>query len=90
MEFKIDENLPEQAAAVLSLAGHDATTVKEQELAGASDRHLASLCRHEKRAFVTLDLDFADIRVFPPTEYPGLIVLGCESGIEHRSLRLPP
>ena len=31
--------------------------------------------RREKRALVTLDLDFADIRNHPPDEYFGLVVL---------------
>ena len=28
----------------------------------------------EGRVFVTLDLDFADIRTYPPDEYPGFLV----------------
>ncbi|MBP7049571.1 MAG: hypothetical protein KBE65_01005 [Phycisphaerae bacterium] len=27
------------------------------------------------RALITLDTDFADIRTYPPAEYPGLLVL---------------
>jgi len=36
---------------------------------------LVELCKREGRAFVTLDLDFADIRAYPPAEHPGVIVL---------------
>lgn len=28
-----------------------------------------------RRAIVTLDLDFADIRAYPPSDYAGIIVL---------------
>ena len=34
MRFKIDENLPVEAAELLRQAGHDAVTVLEQHLGG--------------------------------------------------------
>jgi len=74
-KFKVDENLPEAAAEILRAAGFDAETVLNEELGGASDSSLASVCLEERRALVTLDLDFSDIRTYPPAEYPGFIVL---------------
>ncbi len=47
----------------------------DQRLVGTSDRHLSEVCKSEGRIFVTLDLDFADIRTYPPDEHPGIIVL---------------
>ena len=35
--------------------------------------------KSERRVLVTLDLDFADIRAYPPTEYFGIIVLRIRS-----------
>jgi predicted nuclease of predicted toxin-antitoxin system len=75
MEFKIDENLPVEAADLLRRVGYDAVTVLEQRLGGTSDARIASICREEKRVLVTLDTDFADIRVYPPALFAGLIVL---------------
>ena len=75
MRFKIDENLPVEVAELLRAAGHDALTVLDQQLGGREDRTIGKIIRAEKRALVTLDLDFADIRTFPPAEYAGLIVL---------------
>lgn len=75
MRFKIDENLPVELAEELRAGGHEAATVDDQRLVGASDRHLSETCKTEGRIFVTLDLDFADIRTYPPDEHPGLIVL---------------
>ncbi len=75
MKFKVDENLPEEAARLLVEAGHDASTIAAQGMAGDPDPDLASACQREQRALVTLDLGFADIRTYPPDEYPGLIVL---------------
>jgi predicted nuclease of predicted toxin-antitoxin system len=75
MNFKIDENLPVEAAQVLRQAGHDATTVLEEGLGGSRDAKLAVICRREQRALITLDKDFADIRTYPPSEYNGLVVI---------------
>ena len=74
MLFKLDENLPGALARLFAEAGHDAVTVAEQEMAGASDPRIASVCRDEGRVLVTLDMDFADIRNYPPQDYPGLVV----------------
>jgi predicted nuclease of predicted toxin-antitoxin system len=74
-QFKIDENLPVEAARVLVTAGFDALTVIDQELGGKADDVLADFCRMEGRALITLDMGFADIRAYPPADYPGLIVL---------------
>jgi predicted nuclease of predicted toxin-antitoxin system len=75
MRFKVDENLPVEVAELLRAAAHDALTVFDQKLSGRPDRTIADTVREEKRALVTLDLDFADIRAFPPDDYSGLIVL---------------
>jgi predicted nuclease of predicted toxin-antitoxin system len=75
MQFKIDENLPVEVAELLRQAGHGATTVHDQNLAGKADADVASVCQEERRALVTLDTDFADIRAYPPTQYAGLVVL---------------
>jgi len=75
MQFKIDENLHSDAADLLRQHGHDALTVHEQGLRGGADSDIAEVCRQEERAIVTLDLDFSDIRVYPPEDYHGIIVL---------------
>jgi len=75
MQFKIDENLPVEAADVLQAAGHEATTIHDEQLVGQPDPNVAQVCRDEWRALVTLDLDSSDIRTYPPDQYRGLIVL---------------
>ena len=74
-KFKIDENLPVEMADMLRQAGYDAATVYDQHLMGAIDTDIANVCQTEKRALVTLDLDFADIRAYPPQNYSGIIVM---------------
>lgn len=75
MKFKIDENLPVETADLLRQAGHEATTVLEQNFGGAADPQIASVCQQAGLALITLDLDFADIRVYPPGQFPGFVVL---------------
>ena len=75
MKFKIDENLPVEVAGLLRQADHDALTVVEQHLGGSTDPDVASVCQREECTLVTLDTDFANIQVYPPEEFSGLIVL---------------
>lgn len=73
--FKTDENLPVEVADLFRVRGHDAMTVLEQQLGGEADPRIANVCLAEQRTLVTLDLDFADIRTYPPRDYHGIIVL---------------
>jgi predicted nuclease of predicted toxin-antitoxin system len=75
MLFKIDENLHSSAAEAFQARGHDAPTVRDQGMRGFPDSEIASVCQAEGRGIVTLDLDFADPRHYPPGAYAGLIVL---------------
>ena len=75
MKFKIDENLPSELADLLVSAGHDAVTVFVEGLAGEIDDKILKVCQKEKRVLVSLDLDFSNVRAYPPGEYDGLIVL---------------
>jgi predicted nuclease of predicted toxin-antitoxin system len=75
MRFKVDENLHPDVAEFLRQHGHDALTVYDQGLQGHTDQDIAQVCRNELRALVTVDLDFTDIRVYPPQDYSGIVVL---------------
>lgn len=75
MKFKVDENLPVEVADLLRKSGFNAVTIREQGMSGSSDDDLAKVCLSEGRCIITLDLDFADLRKFPPEVYPGIIVL---------------
>ncbi|GAB4492562.1 MAG: DUF5615 family PIN-like protein [Anaerolineales bacterium] len=74
MKFKIDENLPIDAAVLLKNAGHDALTVYDENLTGCQDTDIAAVSAAESRILLTLDLGFANIRAYPPSKYPGIIV----------------
>ncbi len=74
IRIKVDENLPIEVARRLNDAGHDALTVLDQKMGGASDEEIAGVCRDEGRILITLDGGFSDIRAYPPKENPGFIV----------------
>lgn len=75
MRFKIDENLPVDAAELLRAAGHEADMVHDEHLSGHPDPDIAATCQREQLVLVTLDLDFSDIRAYPPGNYFGIVVL---------------
>jgi predicted nuclease of predicted toxin-antitoxin system len=75
LKLKIDENLPSECAAILRDGGFEADTVADERLTGAEDSTRAASSRVEGRVLITLDLDFANIRAYPPPEYAGIIIL---------------
>lgn len=75
MKFKIDQNLPIEAAHLLTAAGHDALTVYQQLLGGAPDGRIVEVCRDEGRILISADLDLSDIRQYPPSRAPGYMIL---------------
>ena len=83
MRFKIDENLPGEITELLGEHGHDALGVIDQQMSGYPDSSVVDVCRIEQRTLVTLDLDFTDIRAYPPELYWGIIVL--RPSVQNRS-----
>lgn len=75
MRFKLDENLPGRVEAALRNLGHNVETASSEGLTGARDPILLAACTAEDRVLVTLDLDFSDIRVYPPGSHRGIWVL---------------
>lgn len=75
MKLKIDENVHGDVAVALRSRGHDVATVQDERLAGHPDADIAHAVRTEHRCLVTSDLDFADVRRYPPSQFSGLVVL---------------
>lgn len=75
MKLKLDENLGHYEAGLFRSADHDVSTVFDQGLAGGEDRSVIECCRAESRTLVTYDLGFSNPIVFPPRDYPGIIVI---------------
>jgi predicted nuclease of predicted toxin-antitoxin system len=65
VKFKIDENLPVGLVADLHLAGHDADTVLDEKLAGATDLIVVAAALREGRILLTLDKGIANLIQHP-------------------------
>ncbi len=79
MMLKIDENLHPEIGELFRKRGDDVASVYDQGLRGHEDSEIAAICRSEGRVLLTLDLDFSDIRHYPPADYPGIIVMRLRS-----------
>ena len=83
MIVKVDEDLPRDAARLLSTRGHDASTVLEQGMGGWKDAELWKVVQREQRFLITADKGFADVRTFPPGSHSGVLLLRpSEDGIQ--------
>ena len=74
MKFKLDENIPAGLAAMMEEQGHDVADVVGEGLTGENDDLVLKASVKEDRILVTFDLDFADIRHYPPGTHPGIVV----------------
>jgi predicted nuclease of predicted toxin-antitoxin system len=88
LKLKVDENLPAECSGILSHGDFEADTIADERLTGAADEVVAAKSQAEGRVLVTLDLDFANIRAYPPGEYAGIIVLRPKSQDKYSVLAL--
>jgi len=75
MRFLIDANLPRSAIGTLAAHGHHVEFARDIGLAAAPDAQIAERIRQTGDALLTRDLDFADVRHYPPEQYGGIVVL---------------
>jgi predicted nuclease of predicted toxin-antitoxin system len=58
----------------LQQEGQDVQTTVNEGLTGRSDIEVADAASAEQRILFTLDLEFADLRKYPPGSHPGVIL----------------
>ena len=75
MHFLIDASLPRTVASLLRQLGHEATDVRDAGMRDAPDDAIAEYATRNRLVIITRDLDFADIRNYPPSLYEGILVL---------------
>ena len=65
MKFMLDEDVPAKLLRVLRAAGHDVT----QAPRSTPDLSIARLAKTQERVLVSLDKDFTNTSLFPPSEF---------------------
>jgi predicted nuclease of predicted toxin-antitoxin system len=86
LKFKLDENLSSSIKQILIASQHDVHTVVDELLQGSPDDEILKICSQENRCLITLDLDFSDIKRFPPEHNAGIVILRPAFGLSHKSL----
>jgi predicted nuclease of predicted toxin-antitoxin system len=74
VKLKLDENLSRHLRPLLEALGHDVLTVADEGLLSQPDAVIAAAARAEGRILLTLDVEFADLRKYPPGDHPGIIL----------------
>ncbi|MGA2779301.1 MAG: DUF5615 family PIN-like protein [Steroidobacteraceae bacterium] len=75
MRFLVDANLPRAIIAALETAGHQVEFARDVGLGAAPDEQIAARARESGAALLTRDMDFADVRRYPPDQFFGIVVV---------------
>ncbi len=74
MKLKLDENLSRHLKPVLMELEHDVMTAADENLLSRPDTEVARAAFGEGYMLLTLDIEFADLRKYPPGSHPGIIL----------------
>lgn len=77
--MKLDENLGRTHLQTVRSAGYDADATATEGLNGQPDSVVWQRVCADERLFITLDLDFSDIRRFAPGTHPGIVLIRSHS-----------
>ena len=79
IKIKLDENISRHLKPLLKQEGHEAITAGEEGLLGKRDVEIGNAAKAEGRILFTLDLEFGDLRKFPPGNHPGTVLFRPQS-----------
>jgi predicted nuclease of predicted toxin-antitoxin system len=74
VKFKLDENLPTELVTDLHQMGHDADTVMNEKLCGASDPIVLQAATVASRVLLTLDKGIANLQRYPASEHACVVL----------------
>jgi predicted nuclease of predicted toxin-antitoxin system len=74
MKLKLDENLSLKLKESLSYLDHDVSTAADENLLSQSDAVIAAAASREGRVLLTLDVEFGNLKKYPPGTHPGIIL----------------
>ena len=75
MKFLLDANMSRSALQIINLAGYESLDVRDIGLGSATDDRIDQFALQEDWIWVTRDLDFSDIRNYPPVKTLGRVIL---------------
>jgi predicted nuclease of predicted toxin-antitoxin system len=75
VRFLLDANMPRSSIGVIESRGHVAEHASAVGLGDVDDATLLRYARNSSAILVTRDLDFADVRRYPPAEQAGIVVV---------------
>jgi predicted nuclease of predicted toxin-antitoxin system len=75
LRFLADECVYHITVRLLRERGHDVVTVQEAGLSGKADPIVLAHAVSERRVFITNDMHFSNLLLFPPQQHFGIIVL---------------
>jgi len=75
VRFLTDENIYPQMVEAIRYLSHDVLDIKEQNLFSIPDSEIIQMAQDTGRVLITYDKDFSNILIYPPSQYPGIIVL---------------
>jgi len=84
MNILADECVYKVTVALLRSRGHDVLTTQEAGLAGKADEEILAFAVMHERVLITIDMDFSNIRHYPPKTHKG-INCGKNATTQHRS-----
>lgn len=79
MKLKLDENISRHLKSILNQKGHEARTAEDEGFLGKNDVEVGAIAKTEGRMLFTLDLEFANLRKFPPGSHPGIVLFRPQS-----------
>jgi predicted nuclease of predicted toxin-antitoxin system len=74
MQIKLDENISHHLKPLLQREGHEVFTAGEEGLLEKNDMEVGAAAKTEGMMLFTLDLEFADLRKFPPGTHHGIVL----------------
>lgn len=74
MRLELDENLSRHLRDRLRALDHDVKSAADEGLLTQPDLVIAAAANTEERMLLTLDLEFGDLRKYPPGAHPGIIL----------------
>jgi predicted nuclease of predicted toxin-antitoxin system len=73
-KLKLEENLSRHLKLLLTALEYDTITAQEQGLLSKPDTAIAAAAKDEERILLSLDVEFGNLKKYPPGSHPGIIL----------------